>query len=45
MACPEEIAYRKGFIDAEQLEKLSQPLVKNGYGQYLQSLLKKGISL
>ena len=45
VACPEEIAYRKGFIDAEQLEKLSQPLVKNGYGQYLQSLLKKGISL
>ena len=43
VACPEEIAYRKGFINAEQLEKLAQPLVKNGYGQYLQRLLKEGI--
>lgn len=42
VACPEEIAYRKGFIDAEQLEKLAQPLAKNGYGQYLQRLLKEG---
>jgi len=41
VACPEEIAYRKGFIDAEQLEKLAQPLAKNGYGQYLQRLLKE----
>jgi len=40
VACPEEIAYRQGFIDAAQLEKLAQPLAKNGYGKYLQSLLK-----
>ncbi|MGZ5018026.1 MAG: glucose-1-phosphate thymidylyltransferase RfbA [Methylobacter sp.] len=41
VACPEEIAYRKGFIDAEQLEKLALPLAKNGYGQYLQRMLKE----
>jgi glucose-1-phosphate thymidylyltransferase len=41
IACPEEIAYRKGLINAEQLEKLAQPLVKNGYGQYLMRLLKE----
>jgi len=39
VACPEEIAYRKGYIDAEQLEKLAQPLKKSGYGQYLLRLL------
>ena len=39
VACPEEIAFRKGYIGAEQLEKLAQPLAKNGYGQYLYSLL------
>ena len=43
VACPEEIAYRKGFINAQQLEKLAQPLAKNGYGQYLQRLLKEGV--
>jgi glucose-1-phosphate thymidylyltransferase len=43
VACPEEIAYRKSFINAEQLEKLAQPLAKNGYGQYLQRLLKEGL--
>ena len=43
VSCPEEIAYRKGFINAEQLERLAQPLAKNGYGQYLQRLLKEGI--
>lgn len=41
VACPEEIAYRKGFIDAGQLEKLAQPLAKSGYGQYLQRMLKE----
>ncbi|MDO9103972.1 MAG: glucose-1-phosphate thymidylyltransferase RfbA [Methylovulum sp.] len=39
IACPEEIAFRKGYIDAEQLQKLAQPLAKSGYGQYLNSLL------
>ncbi len=41
IACPEEIAYRKGYIDAVQLERLAQPLAKNGYGQYLLGLLKE----
>ncbi|MFJ9532067.1 glucose-1-phosphate thymidylyltransferase RfbA [Herbaspirillum sp. NPDC101396] len=39
VACPEEIAYRRGYIDAEQLEKLAAPLKKNAYGQYLLRLL------
>jgi len=43
IACPEEIAYRNKWIDAGQLEKLAQPLLKNGYGQYLQNLLKQTI--
>ena len=41
VACPEEVAYRAGWIDAGQLEKLAQPLQKNGYGQYLNSILKE----
>lgn len=40
VACPEEIAYRKGFIDREQVAKLAQPLAKNGYGQYLLRMIK-----
>ena len=40
VACPEEIAYRQGWIDAAQLQQLAAPLKKNGYGQYLLSLLK-----
>lgn len=40
VACPEEIAYRKGFIDKEQLRKLAAPLSKNGYGKYLANLIK-----
>ena len=39
IACPEEIAYRKKWIDAAQLEKLAQPLLKNSYGQYLKNVL------
>ena len=39
VVCPEEIAFRKGFIDAEQLRSLANPLEKNGYGQYLLRLL------
>lgn len=39
IACPEEIALRKGFIDADQLRLLANPLAKNGYGQYLLRLL------
>ena len=42
VACPEEIAYRQHWIDAEQLGRLAQPLLKNGYGQYLQRLLQEG---
>ena len=40
VACPEEIAYRSGWITAAQLEALAEPMRKNGYGQYLQQVLK-----
>ena len=43
VACPEEISYRRGWITASQLEKLATPLSKNGYGQYLQRVLKEKI--
>ena len=43
VACPEEIAYRKGYIDAAKLEQLAQPLKKNAYGQYLLRLLEDKI--
>ncbi|MEO8342376.1 MAG: sugar phosphate nucleotidyltransferase, partial [Gallionella sp.] len=41
IACPEEIAYHKGFINAAQLEKLAAPLLKSGYGAYLMRVLKE----
>lgn len=43
VACPEEICFRAGWIDAAQLERLAQPLAKSGYGQYLQNLLKEKV--
>jgi glucose-1-phosphate thymidylyltransferase len=43
VACPEEIAFRAGWIDAAQLERLAQPLMKNGYGRYLMKLLSERV--
>lgn len=41
IACPEEIAYSLGFISTDELQKIAEPLVKSGYGQYLLNLLKQ----
>ncbi len=43
VACPEEIAFRLGYVNAAQLEALAQPLLKSGYGQYLLSILRDRI--
>jgi len=43
IACPEEIAYRMGYIDAGQLKKLAEPMRKNAYGQYLLDMLKERV--
>ncbi len=43
IACLEEIAWRSGWIDDEQIQKLAKPLAKNGYGQYLTALLKQQV--
>ena len=43
VACPEEIAFRAGWIDAAQLAELARPLLKNGYGQYLMQCLEAGV--
>jgi glucose-1-phosphate thymidylyltransferase len=40
IGCIEEIAWKKGFIDAEQLKALARPLVKSGYGEYLLKLVE-----
>ena len=40
VSCPEEIAYKRGFISAEQVAVLANPLAKNDYGKYLQKLVK-----
>ena len=42
IACPEEIAWRSGFIDDRQLAQLAEPLKKTGYGKYLRGLLDEG---
>jgi glucose-1-phosphate thymidylyltransferase len=41
VSCPEEIAYRKGFITAEQVKELAAPLAKNQYGQYLLKMISE----
>jgi len=41
IACPEEIAYRLGYIDAASVERLGRAMEKNGYGQYLLALLRE----
>ena len=41
ISCPEEIAYRMGYIDVEQVERLAQPLEKTGYGRYLRQLIQE----
>ena len=45
IACPEEIAWRNGFISSEEFEALAKPLAKSGYGQYMQRLLKEARAL
>ncbi len=42
VACPEEIAYRSGWIDEAELAELAEPLRKNGYGEYLLNLIELG---
>ena len=43
VACPEEIAYRMGYIDAAQIRKLAEPLMKNGYGEYLIKVMDEAV--
>lgn len=42
VSCPEEVAFRMGFIDVNQLEKLAEPLLKSGYGSYLMQICRQG---
>jgi glucose-1-phosphate thymidylyltransferase len=44
VGCPEEVAWRQGWIDNEQLSRLAQPLKKSGYGTYLLQMLEEGVS-
>ena len=44
MGCPEEVAWRQGWIDNEQLNRLAQPLKKSGYGTYLLQMLEESVS-
>jgi len=44
ICCPEEIAFFNGWINAGQLERLAEPMLKTGYGQYLKQLLVKGLA-
>ena len=43
MCCPEEIAWQNGWIGDDDLERLAAPLAKSGYGQYLLSLVERGV--
>ena len=43
IACPEEIAFRQGYIDAEQAPRLAEPLKKNAYGRYLLGMLSEKV--
>jgi glucose-1-phosphate thymidylyltransferase len=43
VACPEEIAFRAGWRNAEQLERQAQPMLKNGYGQYLMQVVRERV--
>jgi glucose-1-phosphate thymidylyltransferase len=43
LACPEEIAFSAGWISAEQLERQAQPMLKNGYGQYLMQVVRERV--
>jgi glucose-1-phosphate thymidylyltransferase len=43
VACPEEIAFRAGWTSAEQLERQAQPMLKNGYGQYLMQVVRERV--
>jgi dTDP-glucose pyrophosphorylase len=43
VACPEEVAFRAGWISAEQLERQAQPMLKNGYGRYLMHVVRERV--
>ncbi|MFW6254341.1 MAG: glucose-1-phosphate thymidylyltransferase, partial [Chitinivibrionales bacterium] len=45
VSCPEEIAFRYGFIDRDQVIRLAEPMLKNSYGQYLMHLIEEDVAL